>query len=123
MYKTSELELSKLLSIVLERNASDLHLITGEPPVIRVDGQLIRLEDYEVLNFESVQSLIDLMLSQAQKDLFAKQQDLDFAYSFKDNARFRVNAYRQKGQLAAAFRQIPSHIKTIQELGLPAELL
>lgn len=123
MYKASELELNKLLSIVLERNASDMHLVTGEPPIIRVDGQLLRLEDYEVLNFESVQSLLDLMLNDSQKKVFAEQQDIDFAYSFKDNARFRVNAYRQKGQLAAAFRQIPNHIKTIQELNLPPELL
>lgn len=123
MYKASELELNKLLSIVMEREASDLHLVTGEPPVIRVDGALIKLEEYEVLTTESINSILDVMLIKGQKEVFAKMQDIDFAYSYKDNTRFRVNAYNQKGQLAAAFRLIPNKIRTIQELGLPDKLL
>jgi twitching motility protein PilT len=123
MYKASELELNKLLAIVLERNASDLHLVAGEPPVIRLDGKLLKLEEYEVLNNESISSILDTMISKTEKDIFDKVQDLDFAYSYKDNTRFRVNAYKQKGQLAAAFRLIPSKIRTIEELGLPKRLL
>jgi twitching motility protein PilT len=123
MYKASELELNKLMSLVLERNASDLHLVAGEPPIIRVDGALIRLEDYHVLNYEGIASILDVILNKEQKELFEKQMDIDLAYSFKDNARFRVNAYRQKGLLAAAFRLIPNHIKTVEELGLPPALL
>ncbi|MEK7652204.1 MAG: PilT/PilU family type 4a pilus ATPase [Patescibacteria group bacterium] len=123
MYKASELELNKLLGIVLERNASDLHLITGEPPIIRVDGALLKMEEYEVLNVDSITALLDLMLNPIQKAQFEKQQDFDFAYSFKDNVRFRVNAYKQKGQLAAAFRLIPNKIKTVSELNLPESLL
>lgn len=123
MYKASELELSKLLSIVLERNASDLHLITSEPPILRVDGALLRLEDYEVMNLESIQNIVDLLLNKDQREAFDRNQDVDLSYSFKDNVRFRINIYRQKGLLAAAFRLIPNHIKTIQELGLPEALL
>ncbi|MBU6447554.1 PilT/PilU family type 4a pilus ATPase [Patescibacteria group bacterium] len=123
MYQASELELNKLLSIVLERNASDLHLITGEPPIIRVDGVLTKLDGYEVLNNETVSSMADLMLSPEQREVFKKQMDVDVAYSFKDNNRFRVNVYRQKGQVAAAFRHIPNRIKTIEELNLPQGLL
>lgn len=123
MYKASELELNKLLSLVLERSASDLHLVTGEPPIIRVDGALIRLEDYQPINLESLQGILDILLTKEQKDLFKNQQDIDLAYSFKDNVRFRVNAYRQKGLLAAAFRLIPNKIKTIPELNLPESLL
>ena len=123
MYKASELELNKLLGIVLERNASDLHLITGEPPIIRVDGALLKMEEYEVLTIDAITALLDLMLNPVQKQQLEKQQDFDFAYSFKDNVRFRVNAYKQKGQLAAAFRLIPNKIKTISELNLPESLL
>lgn len=123
MYKASELELNKLLSVVLERNASDLHLITGEPPVIRVDGTLVRLEDFEVLNLEAISGIIDILLNKEQKELFAKKQDIDFSYTFKDNARFRINAYKQKGLLAAAFRLIPNKIKNVKELDLPETLL
>ncbi len=124
MYKTSELELNKLLSIVLERNASDLHLIAGEPPIVRIDGSLLRLEDFEVLNLEAVQNIADLLLTtKRQHELFDTNDDVDLSYSFKDNVRFRVNIYRQKGLLAAAFRLIPNRIKTVQELGLPAPLL
>jgi twitching motility protein PilT len=123
MYKANELVLNKLLSTVLERNASDLHLIPGEPPVIRVDGALIKLEEYEVLNAESVLSIVDLLMNKEQKEVFDKQEDLDLAYSFKDNARFRINIFRQKGLIAAAFRLIPNRIKTVEELTLPPALL
>jgi twitching motility protein PilT len=123
MYKANELVLNKLLSTVLERNASDLHLIPGEPPVIRVDGALIKLEEYEVLNAEAIVSIVDLLMNKEQKELFAQQEDLDLAYSFKDNARFRINIFRQKGLVAAAFRLIPNRIKTVEELSLPPSLL
>lgn len=120
MYKASELELNKLLSVTLERNASDLHLIVGEPPIIRVDSQLIRLEDYQVLSHDSVADLVNVFIkSEQQKKLFAAQQDLDLSYSFKDNIRFRVNIYFTQGQLAAALRLVPNHIKTLEELSLP----
>jgi twitching motility protein PilT len=123
MYQASELELNKLLSVVLERNASDLHMVTGEPPVLRIDGVLTRLEEFEVLTAESIQSITDVLLSPQQKELFAKNEDVDLSYSYKDNIRFRINVYRQKGLLAAAFRLIPNYIKTVQELDLPASLL
>lgn len=122
MYKTSELELNKLLSLTLERNASDLHLVVGEPPIIRVDSALMRLEDYQVLSKDVIQDLANVLLHEEQKSLFAKQQDVDLSYSFKDNTRFRVNVYRQQGMLAIAFRLIPSQIKTLEELGLPPTL-
>jgi twitching motility protein PilT len=119
MYKASELELNKLLALTLERNASDLHLIVGEPPIIRVDSELIRLEDYQILSQDAIADLLDIMLTPGQKDHFKQNMNLDFSYSFKDNARFRVNAYRQQGMTSAAFRLIPNHIKTLEELNLP----
>lgn len=123
MYKASELELNKLLGLVLERGGSDLHLVTGEPPIIRVDGELTRLENYEVLNMDTIQGILDLMMTKDRKEVFDKVEDIDLAYSYKDSARFRINAYRQKGLLAIAFRLIPNEIKTVQDLSLPDSLL
>ncbi len=119
MYKASELELNKLLAITLERNASDLHLIVGEPPVLRIDSALIRLEDYQVLSADSVSDLISVMLNEKQVKHLQEQLHLDFSYSYKDNARFRVNAYQAQGVWNVAFRLIPTHIKTLEELNLP----
>ena len=119
MYKASELELNKLLSIVLERDASDLHLMVGEPPIIRVDSALIRLDNYQVLSNDGVNDLLQVLLNEAQKETFLKQMTLDFSYAFKDNIRFRINAYKQKGVLGIAMRVVPNHIKTLEELGLP----
>ncbi|MCL5666280.1 MAG: PilT/PilU family type 4a pilus ATPase [Patescibacteria group bacterium] len=119
MYKASELELNKLLSLVLERDASDLHLMAGEPPIIRVDTSLIRMDSYQVLSNDSIMDLLNVLLAPAQKQMFEQEMHIDFSYSFKDNIRFRVNAYRQKGVLGIALRSIPNHIKTLEELNLP----
>ncbi len=123
MYRANELELNKLLSIVLERGASDLHLITGEPPILRIDGNLTRLEDFEVLNLEAIAAISEILLNKQQHEIFERQMDIDISYTFKDNARFRINIYKQKGLLAAAFRLIPNKIKTVRELDLPETLL
>jgi twitching motility protein PilT len=122
MYKASELELNKLLSVVLERDSSDLHLMVGEPPIIRVDTQLIRLDNYQVLSNDSISDLLNVLLSPVQKQKFEEDMQIDFSYSFKDNVRFRVNAYRQKGVLGVALRIVPNKIKTLEELGLPSTL-
>src|SRR6185369_17589590 len=120
MYKASELELNKLLSVVLERDSSDLHLMVGEPPIIRVDTQLIRLDNYQVLSNDNISDLLTVLLTPEQKKMFDIEMQIDFSYAFKDNIRFRVNAYRQKGVFGVALRVIPNHIKTLDELGLPS---
>jgi len=122
MYKASELELNKLLSLVMERDASDLHLMVGEPPIIRVDTQLLRLDNYQVLSNDGINDLLNVLLSPGQKKMFEEQMHIDFSYAYKDNIRFRVNAYRQKGVLGVAMRAIPNRIKTIEELNLPPVL-
>ncbi len=119
MYKATELELNKLLSLVMERNASDLHLKVGEPPIIRVDSQLIRLDNYQVLSDTLVKEIAEFMLNDKQKAVFATMRDVDISYAYKDSVRFRVNIYTQKGMLGIAMRSIPNHIKTLEELSLP----
>lgn len=122
MYKASELELNKLLSVVLERDSSDLHLMVGEPPTIRVDTQLIRLDNYQVLSNDNIADLLNVLLTPVQKKKFEEEMQIDFSYAFKDNIRFRVNAYKQKGVFGVALRVIPNHIKTLEELNLPVTL-
>lgn len=122
MYKASELELNKLLGITLERNASDLHLQVGEPPILRIDSTLYRLEDYQILSADAVADLVGVMLNEVQKKHLGDQMHLDFSYSYKDNARFRVNVYKAQGVWNAAFRLIPTHIRTLEELNLPPML-
>ena len=122
MYKVSELELNKLLSLLLERDASDLHLMVGEPPIIRVDTQLIRLDTYQALSSDSIKDLLNVLLKPQQKKIFEDRLQVDFSYAFKENIRFRVNAYLHKGMPAIAMRVIPTHIKTLEELNLPGIL-
>ncbi len=122
MYKASELELNKLLSVVLERDSSDLHLMVGEPPIIRVDTELIRLDNYQVLSNDNINDLLNVLLTPEQKKKFDQDMQLDFSYAFKDNIRFRVNAYRQKGVLGVALRVVPNRIKNLEELGLPSTM-
>ncbi len=122
MYKASELELNKLLATTLERNASDLHLQVGEPPILRIDSTLYRLEDYQILSADAIADLVGVMLNEVQKKHLEDQMHLDFSHSYKDNARFRVNVYKAQGEWNAAFRLIPTHIRTLEELNLPPML-
>lgn len=122
MYKASELELNKLLEVTLERNASDLHLQVGEPPILRIDSTLYRLEDYQILSADAIADLVGVMLNEVQNKNLQEQMHLDFSHSYKDNARFRVNVYKAQGVWNAAFRLIPTQIRTLEELNLPPML-
>lgn len=123
VYKSVELEINKLLMLVLQRNASDLHLTAGKPPILRIDSQLLELKDFEVLSGNSIAAMVDVILETEEKrKAFRDQRELDFSFAFKDNVRFRVNAYFQKGYVAAALRLVPNKIKSLDELNLPAQL-
>ena len=117
---TGVLTMEKLLGEATSRNASDLHISTGYPPIIRIDGELLALEE-NILNPEDVEELIFSVLTDERKELLEVNREIDFAYSYEgsNSARFRVNAYYTKKSLAAAFRLIPTRIKTIEELMLP----
>ena len=123
MYKSTELEINKLLGLVLQKNASDLHLISGKPPTLHIDSHLIELKDYDVLSGATIASMIDVLLgSEDRRKQFKDNFELDFSYAYKDNVRFRVNVYLQKGYSAAALRLIASKIETIEELNLPPQI-
>jgi twitching motility protein PilT len=111
-----------LLEQMVAHNASDLHVTTETPPVIRVRGEIQRLDSYDPLSSEDTQQLLYRILSsERQKHLEIKRQ-LDFSHSIPGLARFRVNVYFQRESVAAAFRLIPTELKTLEELGIPASL-
>jgi twitching motility protein PilT len=108
-----------LLEEVVRRKASDLHLQVGLPPMIRVDGVLVPIAGTTALNEESVEALIFAILDEDQKQVLLKDKEFDFSFAFGEMGRFRVNAFHERGNLAAALRLIPNEILTIEQLGLP----
>jgi twitching motility protein PilT len=113
------MKIEELLEITLERQASDLHLVVGVSPTLRIDGILNPLTNYPLLTESTVEELVNALLSQEEREILRVNRELDFSFELKGRARFRVNAYHQKGTLAAALRLIPMKIKTIDELKLP----
>ena len=120
--ESANAELTELLELVVDKEASDLHLIAGGPPFLRIHGNLLRLEDYPILTPESVWGMIRNILSDRQRERLEQTQELDLSYSMRGEARFRVNVYFQRDSIGAAFRLIPYEIKSLEELGLPAQL-
>lgn len=108
-----------LLDEVIKKKASDLHLQVGLPPMLRVDGSLLPVTAAEPLNEEAVETLIFAILDEDQKQILLKDKEFDFSFAFGDLGRFRVNAFHERGNLAAALRLIPNEITTIEQLGLP----
>ena len=108
-----------LLEEVVKKKASDLHLQVGLPPMLRVDGALIPVSAADILSEESVEALIFAILDEDQKQILLKDKEFDFSFAFGDLGRFRVNAFHERGNLAAALRLIPNEMLTIEQLGLP----
>lgn len=116
--------IKELLELTVRNKASDLHLIVGIPPSIRIDGNLNLLHRYPVLTGERIESMIFSLLNSDQKNLLLANKELDFSFGiggglYGDTGRFRANAYYQRGYLSAAFRFLEPIIKTIDELNLP----
>jgi twitching motility protein PilT len=109
-----------LLEEVVKKKASDLHLQVGLPPMLRVDGKLGPVSGAEVLTDEAVETLVFAILDEDQKQILLKDKEFDFSFAFGDLGRFRVNAFHERGNLAAALRLISNDIMTIEQLGLPA---
>ncbi|MFY9279291.1 MAG: type IV pilus twitching motility protein PilT [Caldicoprobacterales bacterium] len=112
------IDINSLFKITIERNASDLHLIPGAPPYIRVDGKLEPL-DIPIIASETLKNLVYSILTEQQKSILEKELELDFAYSISGVSRFRGNILYQRGTLGAAFRVVPYKIPDIETLELP----
>jgi twitching motility protein PilT len=113
-----DFDFSDVLLTVLERNASDLHLTAGSPPMIRQHGKLHAL-DYPALTVQQTREVVYSILTNDQRQRLETDWQIDFAYSIPGKARFRVNAYFQRASLSAAFRLIPSEMPALRDLGLP----
>lgn len=108
-----------IMDMLISQSGSDIHVIVGTPPMIRIHGELQAVEGTPVLNAEQAESLIYPIMTQEQKDFVTVNKELDFGYQFKEKGRFRVNVYHTQGSVAAAMRLIPTEIKTLDELQLP----
>jgi twitching motility protein PilT len=109
--------LDKLLQAVLKRKASDLHLSSNSPPIIRIDGDLHSLEE-QALESQVITDMISTTLTEAQKITLRTALELDYAYSLDDGSRFRVNVFQSNRGIAAVFRTIPASIPTLEQLGM-----
>lgn len=119
------MDLQALLGLTVKSNASDLHLLVGIPPAIRIDGSLQYVPNYQVLTNDQIQSMLFSIVTPEQKELLVSNKELDFSVGFGGGehgtlGRFRVNAYYQRGGLSAAFRFLPPNIRSVEDLHLPA---
>ncbi len=120
MAASQQLRIEVLLEEVIKKKASDLHLQVGLPPYLRVDGSLVPVSGgVDPLTEETVESLVFAILDEDQKQILLKDKEFDFSFAFGDLGRFRVNAFHERGNLAAALRLIPNELLTIEQLGLP----
>jgi twitching motility protein PilT len=111
--------LNDLLVRVLEEGASDLHLTAGARPAIRLHGHLRQCEEYPILTPPVLQRMVYAIITQRNRERFEAELELDFAYAVPGKARFRVNVYKQRDAIGAAFRLIPFEIKPLEALGVP----
>ncbi|HMT19183.1 MAG TPA: type IV pilus twitching motility protein PilT [Candidatus Saccharibacteria bacterium] len=116
---TSQPRIELLLEEVVKKKASDLHLQVGLAPMLRVDGSLRPVSGADALTEETLEALVFAILDDDQKQILLKDKEFDFSFAFGDLGRFRVNAFHERGNLAAALRLIPNEILTIEQLGLP----
>ncbi|HOK94288.1 MAG TPA: type IV pilus twitching motility protein PilT [Candidatus Pacearchaeota archaeon] len=114
--------LAKIFETAIQVGASDIHFSVGRYPTLRIDGVLTSLEEEKILDKDDTQELAFLILGEERKQEFLHKKELDFSYEYKEKARFRVNAFFQRGVIAVALRLIPTRIRTIEELNLPTSL-
>lgn len=115
-------KLEGLLALAAKENASDLHFAVGRRPTLRIDGRLTTLTKEDVFVKEVVEGMVYALVPEQRHEQFLKDRELDFSYAYTDKARFRVNVYFQRGNMAAALRLIPFKIRTLEELNMPPVL-
>ncbi len=112
------MDVSELLAFTVKNGASDLHLSSGEPPMIRIHGDMTRIKMPEVENRE-VQTMVYDIMNDTQRKLFEEHLELDFSFALGDIARFRVNVFNQNRGMSAVFRVIPTEVFTLEQLKCP----
>ena len=117
------MDLTELLGEAKKLNASDLHITVGVPPQVRVNGALIAMENCPRLMGDDTQELVESIMGERQKSLFEDKGEVDFSFGIPALGRFRVNAFRQRGTVAAAFRLVSTEVPTPESLGLPQSVI
>jgi len=115
-------KLAELMILAAQQGASDLHLSVGKHPTVRIDGNLVPVSNESILTPEMTAGLIGALLTTDQQEKLITEKEIDFAFSYEDKIRFRINVYFQKGYLSAALRLIPVNIRTVEDLNLPSVL-
>jgi twitching motility protein PilT len=115
-------QIEELLAALFHRGASDLHLRIGEPPILRLHGEMVRLEDHRPLEPELLEGMLRAIMPERNRHEFAELNDTDFAHEIPGVARFRCNALRDRKGPAAVFRVIPARVVTVEELGLSEQV-
>ena len=119
MRRNMSVDFADMLSQVVDRNASDLHITPGAHPTIRIRGRLTPLDSFPKLDPSMTREIVYSILGNDQRQRLETDWQIDFAYSIPGLARFRVNAYFQRASIGAAFRLIPADLKSVDQLGLP----
>ncbi|MEK7447238.1 MAG: type IV pilus twitching motility protein PilT [Patescibacteria group bacterium] len=119
MAETAKLKIENFLEEVIKKDSSDLHLTVGVPPMLRVDGALVAIDGVRALTDKDVKDLTFSILDDVQKDILERDKEVDFSFTYGDLARFRANAYHQKGNVGLALRLIPVAIRSLTQLGMP----
>jgi twitching motility protein PilT len=114
--------LEGLLRAMIERRSSDLHLRVGEPPIVRVDGEMVRIAGEQPLGGDELEVLVRSIMPQRNIDEFAQSNDTDFAHDIPGTGRFRCNVLRDHKGCAAVFRMIPANVVTVEQLGISEEV-
>ncbi len=115
----AEISIRELLQKMTEQGASDLHIAVGTPPVLRIHGLLEPMNEYPKLTPEDSQEIIYSVMNEEQISSFETERELDMSFGIEGMSRFRLNVYRDRGSVVAAFRSIPFEIRSCEELGLP----
>jgi twitching motility protein PilT len=113
------MDIEELLKMMVDKGASDLHLMVGSRPVMRICGALVDLDDRPPLGSKDLELAFEGITDEGQRDIFHKDRELDFAYAVRGLARFRMSVLQQRGTLSIAVRLVPHKIPTIDELELP----
>lgn len=122
MDTTNQLLLDKLIAAVSEYKASDLHLVAGNFPILRVDGKLTPLSSEQPLTAEFLSNVVASWLNEKQKEILDRNKEIIFSYTTSNKMRFKISIYYQQGTLSISLKAIPQQVKNILELGLPREV-
>src|SRR3990172_10421561 len=118
----AQLKINGYLQVVAQQGGSDLHLSVGRSPILRIDGKLYPISGENKLTAEEIEEAVKSVLNEEQWGRLQREKQVDFSIDMAGKARFRSNVYYQKGNLSAAFRMIPSKIRTLEELNLTPAL-